>query len=62
MNIYNFIDDCREYGLTNEEAIMLFYKTESEERESFLEYYNNRHDVQYGWHQQDVIDMYRREQ
>lgn len=30
--------------------------------EQFLEDYYNRPDVHDGWHQQDIIDMYRREQ
>lgn len=28
----------------------------------FIEEYENRPDVQYGWHQQDMIDLRRREQ
>jgi hypothetical protein len=28
----------------------------------FIEEYENRPDVQYGWYQQDLIDMRRREQ
>ena len=33
-----------------------------EEREQFLEDYYNDPEVQYGWHQQDLIDMRRKEQ
>ena len=33
----------------------------AEEYEQFLEAYENNPEVQYGWHQQDIIDMYRRE-
>lgn len=34
----------------------------AEEHEQFLEDYANDPEVQYGWHQQDIIDMRRREQ
>ena len=34
----------------------------AEEHERFLEDYYNSPEVQYGWHQQDMIDMRRREQ
>ena len=33
----------------------------AEEHERFIEDYENDPMVQYGWHQQDIIDMYRRE-
>ena len=33
----------------------------AETYEQFLEDYNNDPEVQYGWHQQDLIDMRRRE-
>ena len=34
----------------------------AEEHEQFLEDYLNDPEVQYGWYQQDIIDMRRREQ
>ena len=34
----------------------------AEEHEQFLEDYYNDPEIQYGWHQQDIIDMRRREQ
>lgn len=34
----------------------------AEAEEQFLEDYYNSPEVQYGWHQQDLIDMRRREQ
>ena len=34
----------------------------AEEHERFLEDYYNSQEVQAGWHQQDMIDMRRREQ
>ena len=34
----------------------------AEAEAEFIEEYENRPDVQYGWHQQDLIDLRRREQ
>jgi hypothetical protein len=34
----------------------------AEAEADFIEEYNNRPDVQYGWRQQDLIDLRRREQ
>ena len=34
----------------------------ADEHEQFLEDYSNDPEVQYGWYQQDIIDMRRREQ
>lgn len=34
----------------------------AEDYENFLEDYENNPEVQYGWYQQDIIDMRRREQ
>ncbi len=33
----------------------------TEEYEAFIENYYNSPEIQDGWHQQDIIDMYRRE-
>lgn len=33
----------------------------AEERQQFIEDYENRPETQYGYYQQDIIDMYRRE-
>ena len=34
----------------------------AEAETEFIEEYENRPDVQYGWHQQDLIDLRHREQ
>ena len=34
----------------------------SEQKDQFIEDYENRLDVQYGWYQQDLIDIRKREQ
>lgn len=61
IDLYSFIDNCLQAGLSNQEALALLHKAEQEEQEAFLADYNSRPDVMEGWRQQDIIDMYRRE-
>ena len=61
MNLYEFVDFCREEGLSASEAHDEWDKYCAEKKEQFLEDYYNDPMVQAGWAQQDVIDMYRRE-
>ena len=61
INIYDFIDQCREDGLTASEAADEYDRYVAECAEARMEAYENDPTVQYGWHQQDMIDMRRYE-
>ena len=61
MNLYEFIENCKEEGLSAKEAEIEFYKAKDEERERFMEEYWDDPIVNAGLAQQDLIDMYRRE-
>lgn len=61
INIYDFVEECKENGLDASEAMDEYEKAVAEERERFLEDYYNDPEVQYGWHQQDMIDLRERE-
>ncbi len=61
LNFYDFIDSCREDGLDADEALNEWERAKAEERERFYEDYYNSPEVQYGWHQQDMIDLRMRE-
>ena len=61
MNIYDFIDDCRDNGLDATEAVLEWDRYQAEERERRYDEYMNDPEVQYGWYQQDIIDMRTRE-
>ena len=61
MNIYDFILECINEGLTAEEAEQEWNEAVAERHERFIESYYNDPYVQEGWAQQDVIDMYRAE-
>jgi hypothetical protein len=61
INIYDFIETCKGNGLSSDEAQTEYYRAVEEEKERKLEEYYNDPIVNEGWHQQDIIDMYRRE-
>lgn len=61
IDFYDFIDNCRNEGLSGEEALSEYERAVAEEKQAFMERYENDPEVQYGWYQQDVIDMYRYE-
>ena len=61
IDIYEFIENCKEEGLDSSEAANEYSKAIEEEKQRFLDDYYNDPLVNYGWHQQDIIDMYRRE-
>ena len=61
MDFYEFMEQCKEEGLMPEEAIREWHRAEADRAEAWMEAYDDDPEVQYGWHQQDVIDMYRRE-
>ena len=61
MDFYEFYQDCISRGLTSEEAEDEYYEMIAERKQRRKEEYENDPIVQYGWYQQDIIDMYRRE-
>ena len=61
IDIYEFIETCKENGLSTYEAQIEYGKAVEEERERRLEEYYNDPIVGEGWRQQDIIDMYRME-
>lgn len=61
IDIYDFIETCKENGLSTDEARLEYDRAVEEERQQKLEDYFNDSLVHEGWHQQDIIDMYRRE-
>ena len=60
-DLYQFVEECKAQGLTAEEAQEEYLDTLEERKNAFLESYYNDPFVQEGWHQQDIIDSYRRE-
>lgn len=61
MDIYGFIETCKEQGLSSAEALNELDRALAEEYERRMEDYYNDPEVQYGWYQQDMIDLRRRE-
>lgn len=61
MNLYEFIENCKEEGLSAEEAEIEYHKAKAMEHARFIEKYENDPVVNAGLAQQDLIDMYRRE-
>lgn len=61
IDIYAFVEECRENGLDAYEAGLEYSRACAEERDAFMEDYYNDPVVQAGWAQQDLIDAYRRE-
>lgn len=61
MNLYDFVDECREQGMSTEEALDEWERARNEREQAFFEDYYSRPDVCAGWAQQDLIDMRMRE-
>ena len=61
IDIYEFMERCREEGMSGEDALAELARAEQEAREHFYDEYYNSPDVCAGWAQQDLIDSYRRE-
>jgi len=57
LDFYDFIDSCREDGLTGEEALDEWERACAERQNNFLADYYNDAEAQYGWYQQDLIDL-----
>ena len=60
-DIYEFIEQCKENGLSAREAENEYFRALDEKRERALTDYYDDPVVQAGWMQQDTIDLYRRE-
>ncbi len=61
IDFYDFIETCKENGLSSDEAQTEYCRAIEEEKERVLEDYYNNPIHEEGWRQQDIIDMYRRE-
>lgn len=61
MDFVYMVDRLREEGYTPSEINAEIRRVMAEAEESFYEGYESDPVVQEGWHQQDIIDMYRRE-
>ena len=61
IDFYDFVDDCRQQGLTDREALAAFYRAQNEAAQDRREIYYDSPETCAGWHQGDIIDMYRRE-
>lgn len=61
MDFVAMVDKLRSEGYSNSEINSEISRTMAEAQEDFIGAYENDPLVQEGWHQQDVIDMYRRE-
>lgn len=61
MDFVSMVDQLRAEGYTASEINNQISRAMAEAEEDFFEAYENDPVVQEGWHQQDIIDMYRRE-
>jgi len=61
MDFVYMVDRLRAEGYTASEINAEISRTIAAAQEAFMEDYENDPVVQEGWHQQDIIDMYRRE-
>ena len=50
-----------EFRAAKESYVEEYMQAEAEARAAFIEEYENRPETQYGWYQQDMIDMRRME-
>ena len=61
MDFVAMVDHLRSKGFSDSEINNQISMAMAEAEEAFMESYEDDPVVQYGWHQQDIIDMYRRE-
>lgn len=61
MDLYEFVEMCKEEGLSASEALDNWNDYCEERERNFLEGYYNDPEVCYGWSQQDAIDLRRYE-
>lgn len=60
-NIYEFMENCKEQGLSAHEAETEWIIACEEEQSQIIEAYENDPMTWEGWHQQDMIDLRYRE-
>jgi len=56
-----FLDQMEEDGYDLDEALNEWAEIQEERHRRFIEDYESRADVQYGWYQEDMIDLRYRE-
>lgn len=61
MSITEMVDHYRAEGYSDREIDNMIMRDLEEAQARFIEDYENDPIVQEGWHQQDIIDMYRNE-
>ena len=61
MDFVYMVDRLRAEGYTTSEINAEICRAMAEAEDAFFESYENDPVVQEGWHQQDIIDMYRSE-
>lgn len=57
----DFLDSMEEDGYTLDEALDEWERIRAERHQRFIEDYESDPEVQYGWYQQDMIDLRYRE-
>lgn len=62
INLYDFVEECKEQGLDEYEAMEELNRVIAENQERLVEEYENDPMTWEGWHQQDMIDLRRWEQ
>lgn len=62
INLYDFVEECKEQGLDEYEAMEELNRVIAENQERLVEEYENDPMTWAGWHQQDMIDLRRWEQ
>ena len=58
-NLYEFVENCKDEGLSEREALDELERTLSERESRLIEEYENDPITQAGWRQQDMIDLRR---
>lgn len=61
LNLYDFVEECKEQGMTASEAETEWYRACEEHEAQLIEEYENDPMTWEGWHQQDMIDLRYRE-
>lgn len=61
MSIVKMITEYKAMGYSDREIDNMILQDLEEDRQEMIDDYENNSFVDYGWYQQDIIDMYRRE-
>lgn len=56
-DMIDFLEEMKEEGYTLDEALDEWERGQAERHRQFMEDYENDAFVQYGWYQQDMIDL-----